>query len=114
MKDLSRIGREFLYTSYYIEEYFPSKKVRFVSVNDHFDTIDGINSQEKETSSRIRILITNAFNEQVSLDIRKKTKYALDIKQHAEWLLDRERRLAIEGPMMTASDWKLIRKLLRM
>ena len=36
VKDLSRIGREFLSTSYYIEEYLPSKKVRFVSVNDHF------------------------------------------------------------------------------
>lgn len=80
VKDLSRLGREFLSTSYYIEEYFPSKKVRFVSVNDHFDTIDGIISQEKETSSRIRIPITNAFNEQVSLDIQKKTQSALDIK----------------------------------
>lgn len=80
VKDLSRIGREFLSTSYYIEEYFPSKKVRFVSVNDHFDTIDGINSQEKETSSRIRIPITNAFNEQISLDIRKKTQSSLDVK----------------------------------
>lgn len=80
VKDLSRIGREFLSTSYYIEEYFPSKKVRFVSVNDHFDTIDGINCQEETTGSRIRIPITNAFNEQVSLDIRKKTQSALDIK----------------------------------
>ncbi len=80
VKDLSRIGREFLSTSYYIEEYFPSKKVRFVSVNDHFDTIDGINGQEQETGSRIRIPITNAFNEQISLDIRKKTQSALDMK----------------------------------
>ncbi len=35
VKDLSRVGREFLSTSYYIEEYFPSKKVLFISVNDH-------------------------------------------------------------------------------
>ncbi len=78
VKDLSRLGREFLSTSYYIEEYFPSKKVRFVSVNDHFDTIDGINNQVNETSSRIPI--TNAFNEQISLDIRKKTQSILDMK----------------------------------
>jgi DNA invertase Pin-like site-specific DNA recombinase len=80
VKDLSRIGRDFLSTSYYIEEYFPSKKVRFVSVNDHFETIDGINNLEQETSSRVRIPITNAFNEQVSLDIQKKMRSALDIK----------------------------------
>lgn len=80
VKDLSRLGREFLSTSYYIEEYFPSKKVRFVSVNDHFDTIDGISNQEAESGSRVRIPIINAFNEQVSLDIQKKTKAALDTK----------------------------------
>ena len=80
VKDLSRLGREFLSTSYYIEEYFPSKKIRFVSVNDHFDTIDGINNQEAENGSRVRIPIINVFNEQVSLDIQKKTKAALDTK----------------------------------
>lgn len=80
VKDLSRLGREFLSTSYYIEEYFPNKKVRFVSVNDHFDTIDGINNQETESGSRVRIPIINAFNEQVSLDIQKKTRAALDAK----------------------------------
>lgn len=80
VKDLSRLGREFLSTSYYIEEHFPSKKVRFVSVNDHFDTIDGINNQEAESGSRMRIPIINAFNEQVSLDIQKKTRAALDAK----------------------------------
>lgn len=80
VKDLSRVSREFLSISYYIEEYFPSKRVRFVSVNDHFETIDGINNLEQETSSRIRIPIINAFNEQISLDIQKKTQSALDIK----------------------------------
>ncbi len=80
VKDLSRLGREFLSASYYIEEYFPSKKVRFASVNDHFDTIDGINNQETESGSQIQIPIINAFNEQVSLDIQKKTRAALDAK----------------------------------
>ena len=80
VKDLSRLGREFLSTNYYIEEHFPSKKVRFVSVNDHFDTIDGINNQETESGSRVRLPIINAFNEQAFLDLQKKTKAALDTK----------------------------------
>lgn len=62
VKDLSRLGREFLSTSYYIEEYFPSKKIRFVSVKDYFDTTDGISNQEAESGSRVRIPIINAFN----------------------------------------------------
>ena len=38
VKDLSRLGRDFLETGYYIEQFFPSKHVRFVSVADEFDT----------------------------------------------------------------------------
>lgn len=80
VKDLSRVGREFISTSYYIEESFPCKKVRFVSVNDRFNTVDGINNLETETASQIRIPITNAFNEQIALDIQEKMSSALDAK----------------------------------
>lgn len=79
VKDLSRFGRELLTTSYYVEECFPSKKVRFVSVNDQFDTLDGINNLEGH-ASRIRIPLVIAFNEQTSKDISKKTQAALDMK----------------------------------
>lgn len=71
---------ELISTSYYIEEYFPSKKVRFVFVNDQFDAVDGINNRIGSSPSRIRIPLTNAFNEQVSLDISHKTQDILDMK----------------------------------
>lgn len=80
VKDLSRLGRELISTSYYIEEYFPSKKVRLVFVNDQFDTVDGINNRIGPSPSRIHIPLTNAFNEQVSLDISHKTQTFLDMK----------------------------------
>ena len=51
-----------------------------VSVNDQFDTIDGITNQERPYSSRIRVPITNAFNEQVSIEIKKKMEATLDMK----------------------------------
>ena len=80
VKDLSRLGCDLITTSYYIEEFFPFKKVRFVSVNDQFDTVDGINNQTGESNSRIRIPLVNAFNEQVSIDTKRKTAMALDMK----------------------------------
>ena len=80
VKDLSRLGRDLITTSYYIEEFFPFKKVRFVSVNDQFDAVDGINNQTGESNSRIRIPLVNAFNEQVSIDTKRKTSMALDMK----------------------------------
>ena len=34
VKDLSRVGRDHITVGYYIEEFFPTKNVRFVSVTD--------------------------------------------------------------------------------
>ncbi len=83
VKDLSRLGRDYITIGYYIEVLFPANGVRFISVNDQFDTIDGIINQEHPYSSRIRIPITNAFNEQVSIEIKRKVEATLDMKaQH--------------------------------
>lgn len=37
-KDLSRLGRDYIQTGQYTEVYFPSKKVRYIAVNDGFDS----------------------------------------------------------------------------
>ena len=37
-KDLSRLGRDYIDTGYYIEKYFPSKHIRYIAVNDNVDT----------------------------------------------------------------------------
>lgn len=42
-KDLSRLGRNMRESSYYAEEYFPEHNVRYVAVNDNFDTSGEIN-----------------------------------------------------------------------
>lgn len=87
VKDLSKLGRDYISTGYYIESLFPTHGVRFVSVNDQFDTVDGIINQERPYSSRIRIPITNAFNEQVSIEIKKKVEATLDMKaQHGTFI----------------------------
>lgn len=70
VKDLSRLGRNYIGTGYYIEMLFPTHGVRFVSVNDQFDTIDGIANQEHPASSRMTVPIKNLLNEQVSNEIK--------------------------------------------
>lgn len=37
-KDLSRLGRDYIQTGYYIDIYFTSKRVRYIAVNDGIDT----------------------------------------------------------------------------
>ena len=38
VKDLSRLGRNTIDTGYYIEQYFRIRNIRFIAVNENFDT----------------------------------------------------------------------------
>ena len=42
-KDLSRLGRDYIQTGYYIDIYFNQKQVRYIAVNDGIDTINDNN-----------------------------------------------------------------------
>ena len=45
VKDLSRFGRNYRETGNYLERLFPLLGVRFIAVNDHFDTLTAERSQ---------------------------------------------------------------------
>ena len=89
VKDLSRLGRDYINVGYYIEILFPSKNVRFVSINDQFDTTDGITNRDKSAyiQSSTRIPLINLFNEQVVIETKMKVEVILDMKaQHGEFI----------------------------
>ncbi len=67
VKDLSRLGREYLKTGYYTEIYFPQKDVRFIAVNDNVDSELGDNDFAP---------FKNIVNEWYARDISKKVKSA--------------------------------------
>ena len=67
VKDLSRLGRNYIDTGYYIQSYFPAYKVRFIALNENFDT-------EKEDSNNILLPVLNMINESYALDTSKKIK----------------------------------------
>ena len=79
VKDLSRLGRDYITVGYYLEMFFPSKGVRFVSINDQFDTADDMTNQNKEIpiQSSIRIPLINLFNDQVSVETKMKVEVIL-------------------------------------
>lgn len=37
-KDLSRLGRDYIVTGYYLERYFPEKNIRYIALSDGIDT----------------------------------------------------------------------------
>ena len=69
VKDLSRLGRNTIDTGYYIEKYFPLHQVRFMAVNDQYDSEAADNS-----GSHITVPLKNMINEAYAADISKKVR----------------------------------------
>lgn len=69
VKDLSRLGRNVIDTGYYIEKYFPLHGVRFIAVNDQFDSEDSENS-----GNHLIVPLKNMINEAYAADISKKVR----------------------------------------
>lgn len=67
-KDLSRLGRNSSLTGLYINYTFPKYNVRYIAVNDHFDTIDPNNTDSDITG------IKNWFNEFFAKDTSRKIR----------------------------------------
>ena len=74
VKDLSRLGRNYIEVGKLMEDFFPEHDIRFVSVSDNIDTDEG----ENELAP-----IKNLFNEWYSRDISKKRRISNKIKGNA-------------------------------
>lgn len=75
-KDLSRLGRDYIDTGYFIEKYFPEKEVRYVALNDGIDTFEN-NSNNDMTPFRAVI------NDMYAKDISKKVRSVVSHKKAA-------------------------------
>jgi len=74
VKDLSRLGRNYIEVGRLTEEFLPEHDVRLVAVSDNIDTYEG----ENELAP-----IKNLFNEWYSRDISKKRRISNKIKGNA-------------------------------
>ncbi len=67
-KDLSRLGRDYIKTGFYIESYFPEKNIRYVSLLDNLDTF------EEESSASDITPFKAVLNDMYAKDISKKIR----------------------------------------
>ena len=82
VKDLSRFGRNYRETGNYLERLFPLLGVRFIAVNDHFDTLTAERSQDGYI-----VPLKNIMNDVYSKDISRKILPALTTKrQNGEFI----------------------------
>ena len=103
-KDLSRLGRNSSLTGLYINYTFPQNDVRYIAINDHFDSINP-NSTDSDIAG-----IKNWFNEFFAKDTSRKIRavqkakgergerltvhvpygYCKDPEDKTKWIIDEE------------------------
>lgn len=74
VKDMSRLGRNYLQVGFYTEVLFPQKNVRFIAVNDNVD------SQNSSGSDNDFTVLRNVFNEWMVRDTSKKIRAVIQAK----------------------------------
>ncbi len=76
VKDLSRFGRNYIETGRYIQQIFPFMGVRFIAINDHYDSehIDG-------QTNNIILPFKNLMNDSYSRDISIKVRSQIEVRQ---------------------------------
>lgn len=76
VKDLSRLGRNYIETGRYLEKIFPFLGVRFISILDHYDS-----ASEGNEADQIIVPFKNLINDAYCRDISTKIRSQLDVKR---------------------------------
>ena len=125
-KDLSRLGRNSSLTGLYINFTFPKYNVRYIAINDHFDTIDPNSTDSdiagiknwfneffaKDTSRKIRAVNKAKGERGVPLTVNVPFGYRKDPEDKTKWIVDKAAALVVKrifklcmegrGPMQIA------------
>jgi len=76
VKDLSRLGREYIETGRYLQRIFPAYGVRFIAINDNIDTLS-------DTNNELIVGIKSIMNDAYCRDISIKTRSALKSRRES-------------------------------
>ena len=74
VKDLSRLGREYIETGRYLRRIFPAYGVRLIALNDNIDTL-------KDSGDDLVVSVKSIINDAYCRDISVKTRSALGAKR---------------------------------
>lgn len=74
VKDLSRLGRNYIETGKLIEEIFPENKIRFIAIGDNVDT------DRENLDLDLMLPMKNVFNQYYPADCSRKTRQAFKTK----------------------------------
>ena len=66
VKDLSRFGRNYIETGRYIQQIFPFMGVRFIAINDHYDS-EHMDSQTDNIILPFKNLMNDSYSRDISI-----------------------------------------------
>ena len=102
VKDMSRLGRDYLQVGMYTEMLFPNNDVRFIAINNGVDSINGTENDmtpfinifnefyAKDTSRKIRAVFKNKGNSGKPLTTNPPYGYLKDPEDKHHWIIDGE------------------------
>jgi len=102
VKDMSRLGRDYLQVGMYTEMLFPNNDIRFIAINNGVDSINGAENDmtpfinifnefyAKDTSRKIRAVFKNKGNSGKPLTTNPPYGYLKDPEDKHHWIIDEE------------------------
>ncbi len=76
VKDLSRLGRNYIGVGEKLEHEFPLLNLRFISINDGLDSF-----KQPQNMNTLVVPVKNIINDEYARDISKKVRSSLDLKR---------------------------------
>ena len=77
VKDLSRLGRNYIEVGNYIEQIFPLYNIRFIAINDNVDSF-----KDPKSINNVIVPFKNLMNDEYARDISNKVRSVLDTKKN--------------------------------
>lgn len=124
VKDMSRMGRDYLKVGYYTESFFAERDIRYIAINDGVDSDKGDNDftpfrnlfndfYARDTSKKIRAVMRAKGNSGEHLCSNPPYGYVKDPTEKKKWIVDEEAAevvkhifdlcIAGKGPMQIAT-----------
>ena len=125
VKDMSRMGRDYLKVGYYTESFFAERDIRYIAINDGVDSDKGDNEftpfrnlfndfYARDTSKKIRAVMKAKGNSGEHLCTNPPYGYTKDPADKKKWIVDEEAAEVVKrifalcvsgrGPMQIAKE----------
>ena len=100
VKDLSRFGREYIDSGKYIERLFPALGVRFIAINDNYDSLKGKNQADE--------IIIPLYQKKTMLSFMQPMERGLEMRKRVSVRSRKKWIVSWKKPTMPIPGWIIL------